>query len=195
MGTGAQVARAAATALLLGALAGCALAPQPVVTRLPDDAATTSTPPASSGPSPTDQRSPKPTQTDPAGAAGMLECAGAPSTVTAGSGVTTVVGDCPALRIEGSDVAVDATGASVGELSTRGDRITVGAAAVGSVTVEGNHVTIAVDSISSLVVRGDGNAVAATGAISAVVVSGNDNVLSADSVGSADVQGSGNSVG
>lgn len=193
MGWGRRLTCAATIGMLVTTIAACtAISPRPVVTRLPDDAGATPAPSTTTQDSPSSSRAPS--STDAAGD-GTIDCAGAPLTVTVGSGVATVVGDCPELRVEGSGLELDASAAQVAALATGGDGISVRIGVVASVTVQGNHTVVEGGEIAALLVSGDDNGVSTTGDIDSATVSGNGNTVRAARVSSVAVSGSGNSIG
>lgn len=191
MGRARGIFGGAGTVLLAMGLAGCSLLPQPIVTRLPEAPVSVSPEPtgtAATGGTP----SPAATASTPEGVA---DCGGAAYTVTSGSSATVIVGDCPELRVEGSDLAVDASGASVGSLDTSGDRISVRAADLGQLTIQGNGVAVTAATVGALTASGDGNEVTVSGDVGSATVRGNGNTVSAARVGAVVLEGSNNSIG
>jgi hypothetical protein len=161
------------------AFAGCGGAPGSTVTRLPSDVATTAPASASPSPSVTTADAPSPSATPVAPADGTIDCADGEQALAGSSQTFVLAGECPAVRIEGNAVTVDATTAVVGSVTVSGDRIRLDAQAVGDVTVQGNDVTVNAASTQALTVRGDRNTVTAPGGSTRVLLSGNDNVIAA----------------
>lgn len=142
---------------------------------------------------------PMPTETDdgrtrlPDGA--TLDCASQPVTLQASASQPDLVGDCPSVTVDGADVVLRMTGADVGALVLRGDRITIDAGALGSLEIGGQDNEVTAETVGSLAVRGDRNVVTAEGDMGSIFVSGNDNVVAAGQVGAVEVSGQGNDIG
>lgn len=177
--------------LLLAAavlLPGCSVlgAAEPRVTRLPTDARATPSPSATAAPG-TTAATPAPPSGD------VVECGGGSILITAGS-PSTLVGECPEVEVQGSDLTVDTTGATVAIMRVSGDRAGGMLGDVGQLTIAGNDSVLAGSRISSLTIRGDRNAVSASGGFEGVLLQGNDNAV-AGSVGQLSDEGARNTVG
>lgn len=123
------------------------------------------------------------------------DCAGQPVTIAAEAGAADLTGDCPSVTVNGADRHVDLSGAAVGELILRGDRIEVDAGVLGTLEIGGQDNEVTASTIGGVSIRGDRNEVSATGQIGSVMISGNDNDVDAQLVGSVEVSGGGNEVG
>lgn len=188
-----RVAASAVTVLAVLALVSCAGFAEPRITRLPTDGpagGTSSTAPAA-GPTASAAPSASPAPSAPP-ASGEVDCGGVAISVT--STGTRLVGDCPDVTIQGSALAVDATGATLVRVAVRGDRVTLTAETVSELTVQGNDVRVDVRSLSSVAVEGDRNTITATDGIEAVTLRGNDNSVRAQ-VDRVDDGGARNTVG
>ena len=106
----------------------------------------------------------------------------------------TLVGECPEVELQGSDLTIDTTGATVAIMRVSGDRAGGRLGEVGQLTIAGNDTVLAGDRISSLTIRGDRNAVSASGGIEGVLLQGNDNTV-AGTVGQLSDEGARNTVG
>lgn len=185
------ISRAGGLAAVLAAallLAGCSLAAEPRATVLPSDGT------ASASPTPTASPSVTVIVPSPSVVPGdALDCGGHALVITAGS-ADTIVGDCPDVQVQGGDLTLDATGASVAVLQLLGDRLTIRLGDAGQITLAGNDTEVSASDISSLTVRGDRNTVAATGAVADLLLQGNDNTVRG-TMGEVSDEGARNTVG
>lgn len=204
---------ALAAGVLLVALVGCAVSPQPAVTRLPPGMGDAGTQPTATVPSPSVvPASPSSASTRPVSSAppssndtvnggadgGPVTCAEGESGSISGSEQTVrVEGACAQLTVSGSALTIDAGAARIGSLVIAGDRVRVDAAEITTLSVQGNDGSIsAAGSIGSVDLSGDRTRVIAGGAISSVAVRGQNNTVSAGGgVGERVVEGRDNQVG
>lgn len=100
-----------------------------------------------------------------------------------------LVGSCARVEIEGTDLDVDLTRASVEDVVLRGDRNEVDAASVGSLSIEGTENDWEGVDIGSLSLRGDRNEIDLDGRAGAIAVAGNDNTVEAHEFGATDDNG------
>lgn len=190
----AAVRRPLALALLVAvgmSVAGCGVLAGERATVVPTDAGTRPTvvpsaPATSAAPS-------TPSVAPPAD--GLTDCAGAAVTLSGADVDFTLVGDCPAVTVNGTDLDIDAAGATVGSLQLGGDRNELDAQRVETLAVGGQENEIDAVEIGSLAVNGDRNEVEADVRIGAVAVSGNDNRVTAPERGPVTDNGQRNTVG
>lgn len=170
MRTASRASGAALATIAALAVGGCALIPGPRVTRVPADAPSPRT-------SVSVTAAPGPGSAQPTPPGMGIDCGGRPVVLSAGSPSFTLSGECPDVQVQGPDLAVDLTSASVQSLLVGGDRVTVRAGGIADVTVQGNDTVVSATGIEALVVRGDRNAVISSGGVGSVVVQGNDNTV------------------
>lgn len=192
-------------------LAGCAFGPQPVVTRLPPPAASTTAAPATTAPTPSGVPSaPSAAPTGPStapvpstpgvapGAGDVVSCGdGGSETISGNERTVRVEGRCAELTVGGTALTIDAGTATIGILSLAGDRLRLSAVAIDSATVQGNDSGLTVaQSLGRVELSGDRSTVTAGGTLGALVVRGQDNVVTAGGgIGESTVEGRGNRIG
>lgn len=202
-----SVSAAAGAVVLVLSLAGCALQPTPVETRLPPGAVVTSAPPTAAAPSPTvvtlppttaPTVAPAPDPSTPATDLDALSCGdGGSQNVSGAEQTVRVVGTCAELTVSGSALTVDAAGATIRSLRVSGDRVRVSVSAIDALVVQGNDAAVSSGgAIGSVDLSGDRTTVDAGGAVSSVTVRGQDNIVRAGGgVGQTTIEGRGNQIG
>jgi hypothetical protein len=126
--------------------------------------------------------------------AASIDCGGAAASVSGDRRDVTVVGVCPRVEIQGTDLRVDLRGAGVQELRIDGDRNDVLSGATGATVVAGQDNTLAAEGADALAIDGDRNDVSATGELGRVEVAGSDNSVEASAIGGTVDQGERNEV-
>lgn len=132
---------------------------------------------------PVDERDPAPRDRGSVSDDRVVECDGAVTAVRDSDLEVRVIGTCPRVEIEGNDLDIDLDGASVDEVTLRGDRNEIDAADIGSLSVAGQDNDIDAASIGSLVITGDRNDIDARGVVGAIRIDGNDNEIEAGQLG------------
>ncbi len=121
------------------------------------------------------------------------DCAGQPVLLTQGRSEFRLTGDCPDVRVEGTDIDVFAQ--DVGTLLVVGNENEVRANAVSSATLQGRDNDLSARSVGALVILGNSNEAIVLGPIDSVVIDGSRNEVVGRPIGSVVSNGRFNDIG